>query len=72
MHICTLHYGCMYSQYRSKIMHAAMKSFRLVILYVHTVYADNIETIQDNGSATKGVKGDQGKHFHMLQLYRSM
>ena len=53
-------------------MHAAMESFRLVILYVYTVYADNIETIQDNGSATKGVKGDQGKHFHILQLYRSM
>ena len=49
-------------------MHAAMKSFRLVILYVHTVYADNIETIQDNGSAAKGVKGDQGKHFRVMQL----
>ena len=45
-----------------------MKSFRLVILYVHTVYADNIETIQDNGPAAKGVKGDQGKHFRVMQL----
>lgn len=57
--------------YVSKIIHAAMKSFILVILCVHTVYANSIETIQDNGSATKGVKGDQGKHFHIMQLHRS-
>ena len=52
-------------------MHAAMKSFRLVIFYVHIVYADNIETIQDNGSATKGAKGDQGKLLHTA-VYCSM
>ena len=28
------------------------------------MYADNIETIQDNGSATKGAKGDQGECLH--------